>query len=881
MAEHAVAAVLQRAGATVIQQVASLGQVPAKVEALKSELKRMQCFLRDADARMERGENEMLSQLVSEVRDVAYSVEIIIDTANILARETSRPPSLLGTISKGACYPVHCKRLYSIGKRIDQVTARVGAIFGEFAKYSIASTGLNETRYSMGDNESLHARRVTLPGFGDDVDVIGFDSEISQVKDELLDSENKDLTVISLVGPGGAGKSSIARKVYNLVAKKHFNSCIWICISQQFTVYGALKDIVKGAMGNQDFEELGTMSEMEIINRIHSFLKDKRYLVVLDDVWRIEDWDMVQAAFPDVKNRSRVVLTTRNSAVSNHPNTRKIIQQVKLLNDDESVELFNRKAFPSYVVDGRNDLDSFRELGKILALKCNGLPLAIVVMGGFLSKNLRITEWRRMVASVNWDAMKNEGDIRAILDLSYYDLSSTLKACFLYITSFPEDYAVPVGLLTKLWVSEGFIPNMRGCSLEETALGYVEELAQRCLILIEKRSSRCIRTVKVHDVLRDWGIGRARREGFLKDCSSRDEVETSYSNEMRAYRVVLYGSVCVKVGVAMPNLHTLLIFNAARLERNVFSFRGLNYLRVLYFDGMRGRWQLPAEIGQMVHLRYLGLKGGTYVLPATVSNLTNLHTFDARDAVVEALPIDLLSISTLKHVHIYKVESWSVWKTTMQSNLKSLFIFLAANTPKQWEGAIDRMEENSSWCFGKHYRSVKQLEIVGACEDEFGVPNDLHLPDLHLLPHNLRRLKISCPNLLNDEDPMPTLGSWLTFLNVLEIGVKSYTGATMTCPSGGFPDLHNLVLHDLDIEEWVLEDGAMPKLRILTLCKCTKLKALPQGLQHLKELKKLKVIAMPELDQVVCYLLHKAGREVIIRSSEEDFEHVQIPKYDI
>ncbi|KAI4967582.1 hypothetical protein ZWY2020_024636 [Hordeum vulgare] len=781
---------------------------------------------------MDRG--EMLKHLVSEIRDVAYSVEIIIDTANILARESNRPPSLLGAISKGACYPVHCKRLYSIGKRIDQVTARVRAIFGEFAKYNIHSTGLNETRYSMDENETLRARRLTLPGFGDEVDVIGFDSEINQVKDALLDSENKDLTVVSLV--------------YNLVAKKHFNSCAWICISQQFTVYGALKDIVKGAMGNQDFEELGTMNEMEIIKKIHGFLKDKRYLVVLDDVWRMEDWDMIQAAFPDVKNGSRIVLTTRNSAVSNHPNARKIIQEVKLLNNDESVELFNRKAFPSYAVHGRNDLDSFRELGKILALKCNGLPLAIVVMGGFLSKNLRITEWRRMVASVNWDAMKNEGDIGAILDLSYYDLTSNLKACFLYITSFPEDYTVPVGLLTKLWISEGFIPNVRGCSLEETALGYVEELAQRCLILIEKRSSRCIKTVKVHDVLRDWGIGRARREGFFKDCSSRNDVETSYSNEMRAYRVVLYDSVCVKVGVAMPNLHTLLILNADRLERNVFSFRGLNYLRVLYVDGMRGRWQLPTEIGQMVHLRYLGLKGGTYV-------------FHAARCLMEALPVDLLSISTLKHVHIYKVESWSVWKTTIQSNLKSLFIFLAFNTPKQWEGAIDRMEVNPSWCFGKHYRSVKQLEIVGACEDE--------------------RLKISCPNLLNDEDPMPTLGSWLTFLNVLEIGVKSYTGATMTCPSGGFPDLHNLVLHDLDIEEWILEDGAMPKLRILTLCKCTKLKALPQGLQHLKELKKLKVIAMPELDQVVCYLLHKAGREVIIRSSEEDFEHVQIPKYDI
>uniref|UniRef100_A0ACD5XT65 Uncharacterized protein n=1 Tax=Avena sativa TaxID=4498 RepID=A0ACD5XT65_AVESA len=878
MAEQAVAAVLHRVGATVIQEATSLREVPAKVETLKSELKSMQCFLRDTDTRMERG--EMVNNLVSEVRDVAYSAEIIIDRADIMARENNRKRSFMGVISKYAQYPFHWMYLYSIGKRIDGVMARVRTIFQDFTKYSIARISLNETRYGMDENGSLRARRQTLPDFEDEVDIIGFDSQIDQIKDQLLDLENKDLTVISLVGPGGAGKSTIAKKVYNLVARKHFNSCVWICISQQFTVYDALKDIVKGAMGTQDFEEIGNMNEREIIKKIHSFLKDKRYLVVLDDVWRKEDWDMIQATFPEVKNGSRMVITTRNSAVSNHPNTRKIIHEVKLLNNEESIELFNRKAFPYYVVDGRSDLDSFRELGKALALKCNGLPLAIVVMGGFLSKNLKITEWRRMVASINWDAMKNEGDIKAILDLSYYDLSSNLKACFLYITSFPEDYAVPVGLLTKLWISEGFIPNVRGCSLDETAIRYVEELAQRCMILIEKRSSKCIKTIKVHDVLRDWGIGRARTEGFFKDCSSSNEVDTSYSNEMRAYRVVLHDSACLRVGVAIPNLHTLLIHNAARLEWRTFPSQGLHYLRVLYFDGMRARWHLPREIGHMIHLRYLGLKGGTYVLPASVSNLANLHTFDARDATVEALPISLFSILTLKYVHVYKVESWSMQNITMEGNLKSLFILLATNMPKQWEAMIDRMDENPSWCFGKHYQIIKQLEMVGKCEDRFGVPNDLQLPDLFLLPHNLRRLKISCPNLLNDEDPMPTLGSWLTFLNVLEIGVKSYTGATMTCPSGGFPDLYNLVLHDLDIEEWILEDGAMPKLRILTLCKCTKLKALPQGLQHLKELKKVKVIAMPELDQVQCYLLHKAGREVIIRSSEEDFEHVQIPKDD-
>ncbi|KAM0902427.1 hypothetical protein ACQ4PT_019318 [Festuca glaucescens] len=259
MAEQAVARVLHRVGATVIQEAASLSEVPDKVEALKSELKRMQCFLRDTDTRMERG--EMVNHLVSEVRDVAYRVEIIIDMANILARENNRKRSFMGAISRGAQYPLHWIHLYTIGKRIDRVMARVRAIFQDFTKYSIVSISLNETRYSMDENESLRARRLTLPDFEDEVDVIGFDSQIDQIKDQLLDSENKNLTVISLVGPGGAGKSTIAKKVYNLVSKKHFNSCVWICISQQLTAYGALKDIAKGAMGTQDFEEIGEMKD--------------------------------------------------------------------------------------------------------------------------------------------------------------------------------------------------------------------------------------------------------------------------------------------------------------------------------------------------------------------------------------------------------------------------------------------------------------------------------------------------------------------------------------------------------------------------------------------------------------------------------------------
>lgn len=249
----------------------------------------------------------------------------------------------------------------------------------------------------------------------------------------------------------------------------------------------------------------------------------------------------------------------------------------KLLDENESTQFLLSVALPQYLWDGSNrevmgkDLDDLKEVGKDLAKKCRGLPLALVVLGAHPSRNFDISEWKRLTRSVDWHALiTHDTIIGAKLDLSFYDMPSHLRSCFMYTTAFPEDFHIDVRLLSNLWVAEGFIPLVRDHTREEVAVSYVTELVQRGMIQVAKqRRSGAISLVKVHDVLRNWGIGRARREGLIKDCHDAQDMKADYSDEvMKAYGVVLHGFQETQgIGTSMRKLRTLVDFTLSVHEQ--------------------------------------------------------------------------------------------------------------------------------------------------------------------------------------------------------------------------------------------------------------------------------------------------------------------------
>ncbi|KAH0678400.1 hypothetical protein KY284_019485 [Solanum tuberosum] len=97
-------------------------------------------------------------------------------------------------------------------------------------------------------------------------------------------------------------------------------------------------------------------------------------------------------------------------------------------------------------------------LAKKMVDKCVGLPLAVVVLSGLLSHKRGLEEWQKVKDHL-WQNIKDDSmEVSCILSLSYNDLSTALKQCFLYFGIFPEDHMVHVDHILWLWMAEGFVP---------------------------------------------------------------------------------------------------------------------------------------------------------------------------------------------------------------------------------------------------------------------------------------------------------------------------------------------------------------------------------------------------------------------------------------
>lgn len=138
--------------------------------------------------------------------------------------------------------------------------------------------------------------------------------------------------------------------------------------------------------------------------------------------------------------------------------------------------------------------------------KCGGLPLAIISIGGMLArmKNKTRAEWEKVCDRLGsgLETSATIGGMRRILSLGYHDLPYNVKACFLYLSVFPEDYEIKRGPLVRRWAAEGFISGMHETNLEEVAAKYLDEFVSRSIVTPTRiASTGLVRSCKVHDIM--------------------------------------------------------------------------------------------------------------------------------------------------------------------------------------------------------------------------------------------------------------------------------------------------------------------------------------------------------------------------------------------
>ncbi|CAA7397532.1 unnamed protein product [Spirodela intermedia] len=335
------------------------------------------------------------------------------------------------------------------------------------------------------------------------------DAETNKILGHLLDGSRKRRSVISIVGMGGLGKTTLAKRVVN-EAKARFSLSVWIDVSQQYSAESLLRDFLR-QVTKLKVKKLEQMTRTECEATVYQTLKAENYLIVMDDVWDKEVWTILSPHLPDAENGSRVLITTRYVDVPRAADPSTPLLELRLLSKEESWELLSKKAFPN--------------VGKEIARKCGGLPLALVVLGGLLStKGPSLGAWKRVAETLVWETSKDGRVCLDILALSYEDLPRRLKCCFLYFSSLPEDFEINVDKLIGLWVAEGFVEQRAGETLEETAEDYLEELVQRCMVIrVQDESGPIIEvSCRIHDLLHDLTVAEDKEVGFLVSQGIRD-----------------------------------------------------------------------------------------------------------------------------------------------------------------------------------------------------------------------------------------------------------------------------------------------------------------------------------------------------------------------
>ncbi|TVU23683.1 hypothetical protein EJB05_26062, partial [Eragrostis curvula] len=438
-------------------------------------------------------------------------------------------------------------------------------------------------------------------------------------------------------------QDNLAKAVFNKIKDK-FHCTVFVTVSHNHVIEKIFKDILYELDGGK-YENIHTkmLDLKQLMDLVKKLLMDKRYLIVIDDMWDITTWKILKCVLSENNTRSRVIITTRIMEVAKHIGG---FYELKLLTHENSKILFYKRIFES---EDRCP-SQFYEVSEKILKKCGGVPLAILTTSSLLPHKLEdINEWHRLCDSIGsgLGGSHDLDNMRKILSLSYYDLPSHLKTCLLYLSLFPEDYWFRRDRLIWRWIAENFIRHReRDQSLFEVGENYFNQLSNRNLIQISKTNVEGMpQSCRVHDMVLDLICSLSKEESFVTTRLGDTSMPSSRCN---IRRLSLHSTSWP--GNGMPKLRSLGIFGGASIFDSMPSLSSCKLLQVLDLEYCNLKNHLSMKfVGDLIHLRYLGLRHTYYEgkLPEELSKLQFLQTLDLKGARVEKLPTSLVRLRQL------------------------------------------------------------------------------------------------------------------------------------------------------------------------------------------------------------------------------------------
>ncbi|CAN6192465.1 unnamed protein product [Urochloa humidicola] len=619
---------------------ATLG-VGDDVRALLATLSRINAIVSHEERR--RVLTAKLDAWVAQVKDAMYDIDDVLDVCIIEAQkilDDDRPPT--PKVRCFSCFKPSAPRKFrhEIGFSIRDIDLRLREVEDEMPRLPAGSQHSEAKRdwfsHDSVCNSCYHAARPQAVGSQ-------VQKAVGGLVPRMLREGKKKVDVFAIVGAVGIGKTTLAREIYNDDrTTENFPIRVWVKMSKDLSEIAFLKKIITGASANVE----DTDNREELLGLLSSALS-KRFLIVLDDLDNPGVWDnLLKDPLGDGVARGRILVTTRNEEVAT--SMKAVVHCVDKMDTENAWALLCRQVDPEH---NSEELAALKDVGIKIAEICDGHPLAVKVIAGVLrSRGNSKAEWERVLNNDSWSMPPILPEVPQALYVSYADLPSELKECFLRCSLYPEECFIQRFDLVRHWIAEGIVSAGDNKLLEESAEDYYVELISRNLLQPDPENvERCWIT---HDLLRSLARFLIADESIL--IYGQQKLSTSLSNPRHLTFCNAENSLEDPISLKQQmSIRSLMLFKSPNLRSIDLLIESAPCLRVLDLSKTAVE-VLPKSIGNLVHLRYLNLDG-TQVrdVPSSIGFLINLQTLSLQGCQrLQRLPWSIRALLELRCLHL-------------------------------------------------------------------------------------------------------------------------------------------------------------------------------------------------------------------------------------
>ncbi|KAF7850857.1 hypothetical protein BT93_L4943 [Corymbia citriodora subsp. variegata] len=819
--------VLWKIASRALQEAITIYGVENQISELRETLAAIKAVLLDAEEQQPK--NHRLQLWLDRLQDVFYDAEDVLDELECEAlrkQELSRYGGINGKVRHFFSLSNPIMFRAKISHKIKEIRERLSRISTDKDQFSL--------NVRSADNGVPHIRsREMTYSFINKSDVFGRDLDRKRIIELLLPpTDDKNLLVIPIVGIGGLGKTTMAKLVYNDDSvKEQFELRIWVCVPEDFdlkkTIEGIIEDATSQSLGNFDIQQLQT--------HLQNTIKDKKYLLVLDDVWSNDrrKWKELKDLLKVGASESKIIVTTRSSEVASimgtHPS-----HNLKGLSHEDSMTLFKKWAFDEKEMELCPKL---LEIGNDIVEKTQGVPLLVKTLGSLLYTKNKERYWKHIRDSETWEIVEAKKDIMPALKLSYDHLPSHLKRCFSMLSLYPRGHKIKGTNLADLWMAFGLISSTTNeLALEDIGVEYVKELWKRSLIQ-EVEEHESVLAFKVHDLVHSLAMSVAQN-----DCSivALDTAEIS-----EGIRYVSLSSSSLK---GISNFNGVPPFLKNPTSKRLRAIK----LQFKVADGVITEEFSKICISKCNSLRYLDLPFGTFEkMPSSICKLKQLRMLSLQyNKRLKKLPDTICELQSLLYLSLVGCSELAHLPKNMKRLINLRYLYITTKQKSLQESGIQYLEnlhllglegcKNLEVLFEGTCRLIRlrKLEIL-----DCGRPISVPFGELTAL---------ECLTITKSQLTLTQESRSRFSLNLRTLVIQKFEQVMelLQCLEGSACTLDTFFVYDCPsltaIPEWLSNHT---HLRLIRLIRCPNLSFMPQGIQFLTALKELRIIHCDELSK--------------------------------